>query len=296
MEATSSEKGTSELWEELWSNFEVRAARLEKPGETPADAIDETICWQLHGTDPFVQERIPAARLHLPELFSGSPWVHHDRWLAYITTNPSINSKEIFPSRADLAAHGHQALQCFFQQRFDPGRRESPVIHGRVRPGPTCWRNVDRPRAFGQATWSRAEVALRSCLEGTRLGSLAAPLGHVAAIIDAVPWKFARWSRAPDHLKNNLTKKGRPYFEAVLKAHTPAVIVATGEHVRRMMHTLYPNSIPEFIKGPEQRGLIDIGAQKIPWFGVVAPTGGKGRRFYEEMHQIAPDIRKALKI
>ena len=289
-------KATKDLWSELWSDFDLRAGRLERPGTTPADAIDETISWQLSGTTPFVNERIAAARLHIPELFSGSPWVHRERWMAYITTNPSINSKEIFPSRADLAANGHQSLQAFFQQRFDPGRRERPVVHGRVRRGPTCWRNHGSPRPYGQPTWSRAEGALRSCLEGSRLESLAAPLGHVAAIIDAVPWKFAKWARVPDYLKDDLIEKGRPYFEATLEAHTPAVIVATGEHVRRMMHTLYPSSIPEFESGPGQRGVLDIAGQKIPWFGVVAPTGGAGRRFYDEMLRIAPDIREALEI
>ena len=39
-----------------------------------------------------------------------------------------------------------------------------------------------------------------------------------------------------------------------------------------------------------------IGGRMIPWFELVAPTGGKGRRFYDEMLQIAPNIRAALGI
>jgi hypothetical protein len=284
-----------ESWGELWGDFEGRAARLERPGATAADAIDETICWQLRGTEPFVNGAIPAARLHIPELYSGSPWKHCDRWMAYITTNPSIDSKEIFPTRADLVANGYQATQTFFQRRFDPGRRECPVVHGRTRPRPTRWVDRDSPRPRGQPTWSRAEEALRRCL-GPQQGALPAPLGHIAAIVDAVPWKFAKWAAVPDELKDALIQEGRRHFETTIRAHTPAVIVATGEHVRRMMRTLYPTGIPEYEIGPGQSGTLAIGSRMIPWFGVVAPTGGKGRRFYDEMLQIAPNIRAALGI
>jgi hypothetical protein len=63
-----------------------------------------------------------------------------------------------------------------------------------------------------------------------------------------------------------------------------------------MMRTLYPTGIPEYEIGPGQSGTLAIGGRMIPWFGVVAPTGGKGRRFYDEMLQIAPNIRAALGI
>jgi hypothetical protein len=290
-----SDKVTGRLWYELWSDFEQRAARLERAGATPADAIDETICWQLRGETPFVSARISAADLQLPELYSGSPWTHRERWIAYITTNPSIDPAEVFPTRADLAEHGYQALQGFFLQRFEPGRREHPVVHGRPRPGPTRWLNRDSPKPRGQATWSRAEKALRMCLQGSQHALLDAPLGQIAAIVDAVPWKFAKWAAVPDNLKGVLIQNGQPYLEATLKAHPPAVIIATGEHVRRMMHRLYP-SLPAYEIGNEQYGVLDIGGETIPWFGVVAPTGGKGSRFYDEMDGIAPTIREAVDI
>lgn len=176
---------------------------------------------------------------------------------------------------------------------LNPDGANRSLVHGRLGTRPTRWLNRAHPMPHGQQTWTRAEQGLRTCLEGSPQEILAAPLGRGAAIVDAVPWKFRNWRGVPEDLRDALIQAGRRYLGATLNEHIPAVIVATGEHVRRLMHTIYPG-VPAFEAGPPQDGLIDIGGQQVRWFGVVAPTGGRGRRFYDEMARIAPRIQEAL--
>jgi hypothetical protein len=273
------------MWNQLWNQFEDKAARLTA-GDEIEDAIDETIMWQLAGHPKFVGAPIAANLLQLPELYSGSPWEYLDRWIAFVTINPSIHPDEIFPRRADREMFQIQQLSQFFTERFQPGPLMGPLLHGRNGANQATWRNRNNPTPHGQSTWTRIDRAVSNCL------ALAGPapataLGQIATMVDIVPWKFAQWSAVPGGTKAELLALGEPYLTATLQEHTPAVIVAAGESVRRLMHDLHPNTIPPYESGKRQNGIIQVGACAVPWFGVVAPTAN---RFYVDMQEIAPQM------
>jgi hypothetical protein len=58
-----------------------------------------------------------------------------------------------------------------------------------------------------------------------------ASLGAIAAIVDAVPWKFAKWACVVDKWKRELLKLGAPYLARTLESHPecpPAAVIACG--------------------------------------------------------------------
>lgn len=284
------------MWKQLWEDFEARATRLADGG-APVDAVDQTIMWQLLGKTPFVNAPIAAQELHMPELYSGCPWTRSDApqmkgWVAFVTVNPSIDSEEVFPTRQDVRERGVPLSVSFFENRFEPGPITSPLIHGRNGTKLAVWKNRRSPRGHGQRTWSAIEAALHDCFASTGV-TTAAPLGRVAAIMDVVPWKFAKWSAVTRDAKVQLLQLGAPYLAATVQAHPPSVIIAAGADVRQVLRDLYPAGIPRYTANCTQKGTIPIGANAVPTFGVAAPTA-RGNRFGTEMKDIGRDIRAAL--
>jgi hypothetical protein len=231
------------MWEHLWDDFEARALRLA--GDPVAlDAVDATVLWQITGHQPWVDAPIPVPALHLPELCSGAPWALCDvpelsGWVAWVTVNPSIRSDEIYPSRADRAQIGHEELIDYFNQRFEPGPLN---VHG-IRRG--CddderirvWLNPRaNPLSAGQQTWSRIDNRLSACLQHRGLTSRA-PLGRVGAIVDVVPWKFAKWSAATE-LQEALLGLGAPYLQWTLNERK-----SSPRPVLRCMRTAMPQEL-----------------------------------------------------
>lgn len=118
------------------------------------------------------------------------------------------------------------------------------------------------------------------------------PLGQLAAIVDLVPWKFASWQKVPETLQHELVQAGSQYFRESVALHKPSAIVATGQYARQVMRGLQPTHLNR--EGTDNRGIIEIDGRLIPWFGTVAPTGGKGRQFYDEMARIGPQLAELL--
>ena len=282
------------MWRSLWKDFDDRARRLIG-GRAPSDAVDRSIKWQLDGTAPFCPRPIAADRLHLPELYSGSPWATCDvptlagRWLAVVTVNPSIDPDEAFPNRSDLLTQGDSPLEEWFEKRFEPAAQQQPIPRGRASGAPTVWRNRAAPRPQRQATWAAIEREVSGAL-GVHS---AATLGRVAAIVDVVPWKFAKWSRVPANDQRELMELGAPYLQWTLSEFKPRAILAAGSDVRRLLSELSHVTLPAYAAGGTQVGTYDLGTHAIPVFGTVAPTA-HGNRFGKEVRQLGSRLRDAL--
>jgi hypothetical protein len=182
------------MWNQLWNEFEDKATHLVTAGAVE-DVIDQTIQWQIEGDQEFVGAPIGVDVLHVPELYSGCPWNHRKRWIAFVTVNPSIHPDEVYPTRTDVAIYGVEQMRQFFIDRFQPdGPLEGPgpLVHGRNGANVVTWRNRNNPVRHGQPTWTRIDRAVRNCLELSPEPVPAAPLGQAAAIIDIVPWKFRK--------------------------------------------------------------------------------------------------------
>lgn len=286
------------MWRQLWCDFAARTTRLSEDA-TPVDAVDETILWQVHGTGPWVRARIPWASLHLPELCSGAPWDLCDipqltGWVAFVTINPSIEPDEIYPNRTDLGRIQYDALRAFFAQRFEPGPVDvGGLRRGRDRSGRIrVWLNPrNQPTAKGQPTWARINNALSRSLQ-MRGFTTRAPLGRIGAIIDAVPWKFAKWAtgnvpRAP------LIEAGAPYLAWTLNTYMPSAVVAAGQDAYRALLAGFPDYLPEYGAGIVQRGAIALGDRRVPVFRLSAPTA-HGGAFSDGWTTICVEVLDAL--
>jgi hypothetical protein len=281
----------NDIWKKLWDDFNTRAEKLALR-QTPDNAVDKTILWQLKGHKQFVGKKIPVQGLHLPELYSGSPWQHRKKWVAIVTVNPSIDPTEIFPTRTHLTTHGIASVVSFFENRFEPRRIDSPITHGRSGAN-SKWKNPKKPQAYRQPTWAAIDAAVRTCLPLHGRKNEKAPLGHVAAIVDIVPWKFAHWAKVPYEIQMELLKLGEHFLNATLAKHPPAVIIAAGKSVRQIMHTMHQKGVPVYQTKTRQTGTMNIGGREVPWFGVVAPTA-HGNRFRDDMRSIRLQIRAAI--
>jgi len=231
------------LHDDLWTDFTSRAQRLSLESE-PRDAIDRTILWQLQGVEPFCREPLTLDDLHLPELHSGAPWrtsanrprAIGDRWVAFVALNPSLSEDESFPTLGDLTAHGAEALQGFFDERFAARYVGRPRRRGRHRGAVRTFdRRTGRPRAV--RTWSVLDNLTGEALEGH---GVEAPLGDVAAIIDAVPYKFRRWSAVPTDLRDELMAHAAPRLSAVLSRLRPTLVVLLGVDTHGLAQRLKP--------------------------------------------------------
>jgi hypothetical protein len=260
------------MWNELWTDFNARAARLTAIGAdwVNVDAIDTTIIWQLLGRTCYVPTPIPEHTLHLPELYSGAPWgqAGTEPWIAFVTLNPSIDPNDVFPTRQDFYnCQGQQqidALIAFFNDRFCFPANNMPLRHGRRDDQRlTVWKgNPQQPTPHGQRTWEQIEGALRQCLAGTPWANPATYLGRIAAITDAVPWKFASWGCVPEELQMQLLTAGSAYLHATLHAHPPRAIVTCGSVF---------NELPDghVLAGADR---VIIGEHHVPCFRFSAPT------------------------
>jgi hypothetical protein len=240
---------------------------------------------------------IPKLQLHLPELYSGSPWgkLGNDPWIAFVTLNPSIDSKEEFPTLEhfrDAQNRGQiDPLISFFNNRFCSPANESPIQHGRHDQRIVWWKknppHGSTPRS--QPTWQKIEDALRECVAGTCWADPPIFLGRIAAITDAVPWKFAKWVVVPKPVKKELLEAGACYLRSTLLAHPPKAIVACGSDFK---------SLPKghFLYDPRR---VMIGHRSVPCFNVTAPTARPTKKnphepFLVEMRAIKEELLRAL--
>ena len=69
---------------------------------------------------------------------------------------------------------------------------------------------------------------------------VAAPLGDVGAIIDAVPYKFRKWSAVPGDLRCELLKLSLPGHLALLATLRPSMIVLLGTDTHVLLDALPP--------------------------------------------------------
>jgi hypothetical protein len=284
------------MWAELWDDFDRRSSRLSSSDRVdPADAIDQTISWQLAGDPAFVGRPIAVAELMLPELFSGAPWRHGDRagmnrWLMFITANPSIDPDEAFPSRRELHAAGAERLVRYFEERFEPGPIAYPLVHGRDGNRLAVWtRHGQRRRPAPQETWRAIEEALRACLPDID----ANPLGRVAAIVDVVPWKFRNWSKVDENVRRALILAGQPYLRWTLSTYPPAMVVVAGQDAWTALAAAFPERMPGYSPNGIRSGELYLNGVQIPVVGTVAPTARRDR-FRSDMRAIAARIRQAL--
>lgn len=261
------------MWKELWSDFEQRATRLAAGGAA-VDAVDQAILWQLVGHPTFVGARLEHGALQLPELYSGAPWdlsdVRRDKpWIAFVTVNPSIEPREVFPNISDLRELGVEKLVSYFDRRFEPGPYEKPLLHGRNGSTLAVWSGDRRnPQSSTQPTWRAIDRALHACLSRAGVKS-GAPLGRYGAILDVVPWKFKAWSSVPVELQGDLLKAGAPYLRDSLTAHPPRAIVVAGRDAQQGVASLLADPPPSALRW---RGHVCLGDSTIPVFGTSAPT------------------------
>lgn len=276
-------------WGGLWSDFAERADRVTS-GAKPRDIVDITILWQIRGYTCYVPRPIQAEALHLPELYSGSPWIAGKPWIAFVTINPSIDPDELFPDLVQFrrCRDNLKELVSYFDERFEATYAATPLPHGRSGGRPTVWRGtIESPAAHHQPTWRQIENGLRDCLSKCGRDSGSAILGTVAAIIDAVPWKFAKWACVLDKWKKELLEFGAPYLRRTLESHPecpPAAVIACG---------LNQDLLPEGHALLSTNDRIRIGEREVPLLRLSAPTA-HGNAFSKEILAKAGEIGKVL--
>lgn len=276
------------MWEEIWTDFTERARRLVLPDAVPRDAVDITVLWQLRGYTCHVPEPLKPEHLHLPELYSGSPWNSARPWIAFVTINPSIGTDELFPGICHFNDHRNRndiaGLVRYFDERFDLDCRTDPLPHGRFEGRLKVWKgSLEQPTYHRQATWEEIEKALRRCLD---LKGVEPPLGAIAAIVDAVPWKFAKWSCVLPEWQRDLLKLGNPYLSRTLQSRRPpAAVIACGLGAKLLPkgHMLLS----------ARDGQLPINGRNIPFFEMSAPTA-HGGAFMKQMIQSAGKLNAAL--
>ncbi len=223
-------------WLDLWRDAEDRANHLA--GGRPArDAIDETILWQLRGTAGLVGEPIPLADVHLPEISSGEPWRYERKWIAFVGMNPALHVEQrpMYPTLEMFRQHGGKLIP-YFGGRFSPRPTATCGLrHGRDSGEVACWANPAPGLPLRQPTWAALDRVAREAHELARGQQSPAALGEVAAIFDAIPWKFdgggaiaARTLEAAGWKWRELLDAGAKWLRLALFQCDPHVIVALG--------------------------------------------------------------------
>ncbi len=316
------------MWNQLYSDYRQRALHLgglERCGNAlcdcqPDNIIDETACWQLCGDEVLVgEEDLPAPvagalALHLPEIYSGAPWSFQEappgwfppaligRWVAFVTTNPSIDTAAPFPTVADWEGPDDTDwIRSYFENRFASPPILEPLPHGRAdlprfaqQNGLCIWDGAGLPIPASK-TWQNLEALLSDAVVAAGHGELPMLLGSVGTIIDAVPWKFKRWGsvdarrwRREDDFGRRVSRHsllieaGRPYLEWALHHSRAPLIVVTGDAVAAAHAVLgTPN-------------------EKVPFADhgdVALPGGGQARvvsTFQPSSWQFTPRAREPL--
>lgn len=238
------------MWRALWSDFQERANRIADGGAI-ARGVDEVTAWQLHGHAKQVGPPRPLGALHLPELYSGSPWAgagipggsRQGEWIALICGNPSIAPAGEHPTLQHWGSVDIAQLVATFDDRFAVGVRDHPLRHGRPAGPPVHW-DGDPPRSVVQGTWRQLEDLIADALDGAGLAA-SWPLGTVAAIADAVPWKFKKWNDVHERTKVPLMRAGAPYLRWFLLGgasggRPPALVAFLGSCARRTARLIAP--------------------------------------------------------
>jgi len=208
-----------------------------------------------------------------------------------VTINPSIDPDELFPGVNHFNQYENHLneLICYFDDRFCPVPSMNPLPYGRSEGRVSIWRrDVGGPTPRYQQTWGQIDNVLRECVAGTARDGCDAPLGDIAAIVDAVPWKFARWACVLPEWKRELLQLGSPYLAHSLEAHPecpPAAVIACALDRKLLQegHKL----------ASTKDGLISINGRSVPFFEVSAPTA-YGGAFLREFRKIASAVRGAL--
>ncbi len=239
------------MWHALWTDFSERAGRIAVGGVIQ-QGVDEVTAWQLHGNEDQIGQPLALDALHLPELYSGSPWAgagvaggpRQGQWIALICGNPSIATDGVHPTIGHWEAVGPAPLVATFDGRFAVGVRDEPLRHGRPEGPPVHWEG-DPPHAVVQDTWRQLEVLVTHALDGAGLAA-PSPLGTVAAIADAVPWKFRTWNPVPEGTKVSLMRAGAPYLRWFLQGgasggRPPGIMAFLGSCARRTARWIAPN-------------------------------------------------------
>ena len=194
---------------------------------------------------------------------------------------PQHQYRRLFPTRATLAEHDVPATMRYFEDRFHhdikQSRRAMVAITGNQFSGLGRNRNTN---ALGVPF----DREIRKCLPPDD-PRLEAPLGRAATIVDAVPWKFANWSKVKGD-KTQLLESGRRYLLGTLENLSPKAIIASGGHAQSALRELFELE-------QSHRGTLSINGHEIPWFSVVAPTAF-GDRFRNDMEKIRSEIQRAL--
>jgi hypothetical protein len=262
------------VWNELLTDFRERALRLAAAPRCDdatctceaRSVIDESICWQMCGdqwlirTEGDARSLADGQDLHLPELYSGAPWSFQEespdwfpdtlrgKWLAIVTTNPSIAPDEPFPTLRHWKGEADTpAIEHYFSQRFAFDAATNLLPNGRSQSsfggdnGLCIWNHAGAPvRAC--ATWRNIESALAEAVELAGHGRLPALLGTVAMLVDAVPWKFKNWSGVDGHRRwkrrdsqggridrrDLFIAAARDYCRWTLETHAPPLLIVTG--------------------------------------------------------------------
>jgi len=239
------------MWETLWADFRDRADRIAAGGAI-GRGVDEVTAWQLHGHEEQVGYPLALEALHLPEIYSGSPWAgaglpggpQQGQWIALICGNPSIAPNGVHPMLDLWRRAGTTSVVATFDDRFHVGVRDQPLRHGRPLGAPVHW-DGNPPRALVQDTWRQLEELIADALAGSGHG-VAWPLGTAAAIADAVPWKFRAWNDVAEPTKVALMRAGAPYLRWFLQGgasggRPPAIVAFLGSCARRTARLIAPN-------------------------------------------------------
>ena len=254
---------TTSFYRPLWNDFLTRSHRLASGGPAK-DSVDLTIRWQLDGTKPFCEQPLSHANLQLPELYSGAPWRPvaqrpqsiGDRWIAFVTLNPSLTEDESFPRVSHLERLGVDQLVTYFDERFAPNYAGLPLRRGRHQGSVRVYaERTGRPRAV--PTWARLDNILRAALHGHEVP---APLGDVAAIVDAVPYKFRRWGAVDKATKTELLAASLPGHLAFLATVRPSLVVLLGAETRTLLSAMPLLDDPERADGG---GIREAGRRRL---------------------------------
>lgn len=150
------------MWFDLWEEFKAHVDSVRSCQDRGLwNSINYAAWWQTQGNEPYVLAPIPSP--HLPELYSGAPWLPGSRdhlpaslptgWIAIVGLNPSLAETEDFPHVDDY--QGQESLDIlvpFFENRFRTRSEKHPHRHGRDPQGrPVWWTANDRPSV--NKTW-----------------------------------------------------------------------------------------------------------------------------------------------
>jgi hypothetical protein len=262
------------MWNVLWQDFVQRAERLAlNPGASDQDIVDETVLWQLQGDAIRIGSPLTPGQLHLPEMYSGRSPTRTEvapsgRWVMFVLPNPNIDVRENYPTDGALADLGGAALLRFFEDRFgDVPGSISTLAYGRMPGDPSFARYQGlcvhlraglRVAVSPPKTWHRLERVLADAVP-----AVTRPLGRIAMIADAVPWKFAGWASLGAR-QRPLLDAGRPYLEHSINVFEPPLVVAFDGAVREWFAMTCGMSRSEALKF--KRGILQ-GPHQVTWPG-----------------------------